>query len=615
MAADLRRVFAHTSTTTHVLTKPHNSLDTLEHTHTAMALAFESPVLQVDANVIHKVDTSNPQNLHRMWTVFQKCADSVAHGRRLENLSWRLWQREMFCVEPTDIDATAFSSSTSAPMDIQQSARPSAEDVPQLSGSVDSVVDDEAVELSSESAPVEIIRPAVRRQDSLTSSRSRGRERHITSGHLEKMVVSIVHHEEPLTAPLPKIASPIETTSESAMKELDTPFLTRSGSTSTEQSPSQSSDLSSSHPQSSPESSEPRGRTTVVRGFSPASVSINHTLPSITKTSSDDSIPQPDAAPAAKHVQPKKQPAKFALGGSSSCEESSLSDPRSLQKAMSPVQRRKMMKAALSSEDSGSLKRTASRNATLLSALKRQPASSAQLVVHANSAIDEDQSETEADYVDESAIDDEDDSSDWEDSIEDSGRSSMDDRGLFQRVDSKANLTSRPSLITLMLAKNDQAQRYSNIASQSTSALPRMSRSMMYQQPLVASPNESDDAPLTMKTKSRAPPMRPINEVPRSVAQPIVATANIQVQGGSSPRTTRRHMLSSELTESLRRNLLWERQQKTSTANAVLKRRHTSQDIANLRQYPEKVHMKKDNTDVNASSWDADLDRDSFKVW
>jgi hypothetical protein len=34
-----------------------------------------------------------------------------------------------------------------------------------------------------------------------------------------------------------------------------------------------------------------------------------------------------------------------------------------------------------------------------------------------------------------------------------------------------------------------------------------------------------------------------------------------------SPRTTRRNMLATELTESLRRHLLWERQQKSATAS------------------------------------------------
>jgi hypothetical protein len=69
-------------------------------------------------------------------------------------------------------------------------------------------------------------------------------------------------------------------------------------------------------------------------------------------------------------------------------------------------------------------------------------------------------------------------------------------------------------------------------------------------------------------------------------------------------------MLATELTESLRRHLLWERQQKSSTANAVLKRRHTSHDVANLKQYPEKVYMTK-NEDVNASSWNQYFSKDA----
>lgn len=45
-------------------------------------------------------------------------------------------------------------------------------------------------------------------------------------------------------------------------------------------------------------------------------------------------------------------------------------------------------------------------------------------------------------------------------------------------------------------------------------------------------------------------------------------------------------MLATELTESLRRHLLWERQQKSATANAFLKRRHTTHDMKNLQEYP-----------------------------
>lgn len=33
-----------------------------------MPQTLATPVLQVDANVIHQVDTKNPDNLHSMWT-------------------------------------------------------------------------------------------------------------------------------------------------------------------------------------------------------------------------------------------------------------------------------------------------------------------------------------------------------------------------------------------------------------------------------------------------------------------------------------------------------------------------------------------------------------------
>jgi hypothetical protein len=97
--------------------------------------------------------------------------------------------------------------------------------------------------------------------------------------------------------------------------------------------------------------------------------------------------------------------------------------------------------------------------------------------------------------------------------------------------------------------------------------------------------------------------LKPISEIPRSQAQPIIrTTANITPhQLALSPRTTRRNMLASELTVSLSQHLLWERKQKSQTANAVLKRRHTAHDVANLKQYPEKVYM--DENDGNESSW------------
>ncbi|CAH0054120.1 unnamed protein product [Clonostachys solani] len=243
------------------------------------------------------------------------------------------------------------------------------------------------------------------------------------------------------------------------------------------------------------------------------------------------------------------------------------------------------------------LPRTPNRSTTR----KKQASFSNHIIIHnvnPDNAID---SDSKGDYIDESAIDDEDDSSDWEDSIEDSGKSNVDDK-YFQRVDSKVNLTSRKSLITLMLTQTeDRTKGLSNHASQSTSAIPQ-SRNRNGPSS-AASPNDSDDAPLMMKDNSQSP-KKPTPEIPESSAQPIPipTAARGNGQGALSPRTTRRNMLGTELTESLRRHLLWERSQKSSTANAVLKRRHTSHDVANLNQFSEKS-CKKKTEDVNASSW------------
>ncbi|KAF5645541.1 hypothetical protein F52700_2104 [Fusarium sp. NRRL 52700] len=537
-----------------------------------MPYRLDTHVLTVDANVIHKVDTGNPANLYSMWT------DSVEQGRRLENLSWRLWQRETFVVD--NEEKTAPSTQT-LPQNIPSESRIS--DLPQLSGSVESLVDEEAVDFSSLSAPLEIARPRVRRQDSCASTRSK-RERHISSDDFEKMIVSIVKDKGPLSAP------PVPPVKESLPVP---PAFERSGSTTTEsQSPAKSITASEGSPQPSPQSLP---RTTVVRGFSPSQIPTPRTISGAAQSS--DAIPEPKSSPAAKVVQSKK-PARFALGGS--CSSSEQDQSLSNSKPVIPIIKKPVFQIGGSSEEDGSLKSAmaSSRPGSLLSARKKQASFSNNVMTRTiddEAAVDSDTD----DYIDESAIDDDDDSSDWEDSMEESGKSSMDDK-FFQRVDSKPNLTSRRSLITLMLAQNDRARTLGNHASQSTSAIPR-SR-MAHGPSLAASPNDSDEAPLMMKGM-RGPGLKPIHEVPRSSAQPIMTgPSHIQPQAALSPRTTRRNMLATELTESLRRHLLWERQQKSSTANAVLKRRHTSHDVANLKQYPERPCMKK-SEDVNASSW------------
>lgn len=527
--------------------------------------------------------------------VFSRCADSVEQGRRLENLSWRLWQREQLIENEEKLVATANTTNpisdatTTSPQNIPTDFR--LQEVPQLSGSVESLADDEAVEFTSVSAPLEIARPRILRQDSSMSSRSK-RDRHISSDDFEKMIVSIVKDKAPLSAPTqarPSVVSRKEV-------PIPAPTLERSGSTTTDsQSPSKESDqVSEADSQPSPVMMP---RTTVVRGFSPSQIPTSQPT-SHPSARRDTSIPEPASSPAPKHVQSKKP--MFALGAScSSSEQGHSFDSRQLPKVIAP--KKPTFQIGGSSEEDSSMK----SSVTPFNRAKKQASFSNNVTtrtIESEAAIDSD-----TDYVDESAIDDDDSSSEWEDSVEESGKSSMDEN-LFQRVPSKANLKSRPSLITLMLAQSDRARALGNQASQSTSAINRRTSNVPS---LGVSPNDSDDAPLMMKGM-RQSTLKPIIEAPRSTAQPIAAPcAPIQIQAALSPRTTRRNMLATELTESLRRHLLWERQQKSSTANAVLKRRHTSHDVANLKQFPEKACMKKVE-DVNASSWNQYFNKEAF---
>jgi hypothetical protein len=531
--------------------------------------------------------------------VFSRCADSVEQGRRLENLSWRLWQREQLVESDEKLPLATIPTSTthSHPQPIPSDTR--LPELPQLSGSVDSLADEEAVEFTSVSAPLEIARPRILRQDS-----SIKRERHISSDDFEKMIVSIVKDKAPLSAPT-QVAKSV------TRKEAERPIpsLQRSGSTSTDtQSPSKASDQASDISQSPSESAT---RTQVVRGFSVSPATYCQPIKQTCHKPAADAIPEPTSSPAPKLVQSKKKASNFVLGGSASSSEQGHSvDTRNVTAPLPSTKKMPTFKLGGSSEEDDSVKSSAafSEPASMPRGKKQATFSNSNIIITGPADDDAAIEDSDTDYVDESAIDDDDDSSDWEDSVADSGANSMDDK-IFQRIDSKANLTSRPSLITLMVAASERSKTLGNHASQSTSAIPR---SRLGQNPsLGVSPNDSDEAPLMMKGM-RQSTLKPIHEIPRSTAQPIMnGPSHIHVQAALSPRTTRRNMLATELTESLRRHLLWERQQKSSTANAVLKRRHTSHDVANLKQYPERSCMKQ-SEDVNASSWNQYFNKDAF---
>jgi hypothetical protein len=218
------------------------------------------------------------------------------------------------------------------------------------------------------------------------------------------------------------------------------------------------------------------------------------------------------------------------------------------------------------------------------------------------------------DYVYERDIDDGDNDSEWK--TDSDGECAVGDdwpvdddwegQCTFERT-YQTKFNDHISLLTLALGKCD------NHAPQSP---PAINSSRTSHPPLWGASPSCDDGPLMMKDIYQPTP-KSTTEAPRSSAQPIAApTAPIPIQAALSPRTTRQNMLETELTESLRRQLLLERQQKSSTANAVLKHRHTSHDVANLKQFPGKVCMK-GTENMNASSCYQVFDPDNYhsKGW
>ncbi|KAL2002818.1 hypothetical protein VTN02DRAFT_5861 [Thermoascus thermophilus] len=581
-----------------------------------MPSKLSTPVLTVDAAKMHKVDTANAQSLHGMWMVFSKCADYMEEGRRLENLSWRLWTRETFCVEPE----------SSCDTSVLPLLRSEAGEVPELSASVESAASDEAerIETHIKRAPNSLdYKPAVVADDAVMNI-GRGKEKHITSLGLERMVLNIKEKKnlEPLSriaapvgasmvdvTPRPSSATPAPAPAPPPQQPQLYPSLSKQQQQQPKQQPHQSSgscsttapegnesdaalagasDTSVSSPGIMPSKSGLIKSPSIVRGFSPSHVSSSYR--SHPKLAADPgpakTTPQPKLSPL------KKKGGMFTLGGSSGDDESSFEE-----RMEAPGPHTSSLTEELSKPGGGSTPGPNKKVASFKDEVESR-------TIKPIKGDDEDAIETE-DEISESAIEDDEDSSDWEDSITESGRSSVDDKELFQRVNSRPNLVSRRSLLTMMM---HQPARMNPNGSRSSPALQRSRLSSPNGPSIPASPPDDDEENLTMKGP----------DVPRS--KPIIVRPTPQQPVAHSPRTTRRNMLATELTESLRRHLLWERQQKSSTANAVFKRRHTAHDMANLQEYPGPKGAQKPGQGVgvagaNAANQAKDKDTSKNSSW
>jgi hypothetical protein len=299
----------------------------------------------------------------------------------------------------------------------------------------------------------------------------------------------------------------------------------------------------------------------VVHGFSPSQVSSSFR----SRSKLSHVVPMPATCQSPAKVDKPKKNAMFTLGGSSGEDESSFEERMSFRPKRSSLS--ESLGRHLSHQKKPSFR-------DIVEAHQQQ-----KIKEGSHESTDEDEAIASSDDEDDDdAFDstiDEEDAGDWEDSNSGDGGPSVADKTLFKRVDSRSNLVSRRSMLTTALHEPEWAAALANAASRSSPVIRRTGRQSPQGPSLPASPNEhEDEVGLTRNAPGKSRP-RPI----------VMATSNANPPA-HSPRTTRRNMMSTELTESLRKNLLWERQQKNTTANAVFKRRHTAQNMANLTEYP-----------------------------
>ncbi|TQS39090.1 hypothetical protein Golomagni_00390 [Golovinomyces magnicellulatus] len=515
-----------------------------------MSHKLDMPVLKVDVASIHQVDPRNAGSLYSMWTVFSHCASALEEGKRLENLSWRVWNRETLCCGSVDEPAISRTSSFHS-----VDSGPSNKTFKRLSA-----VRSEETDAKSSST------------NSLSIDQRNPFLKHITSNDLEKMVTIITEkkklHELPdFRLSHTRNVSRVETESRPAVLPSSPAIPIKTNATkvirgSTPGSATYvqrfdqpiSSDLTDDITSVVPfDDSQSKAKTIFALGGSSGDESCNHGGSS-----------QNSSWARLSQAQQKKKNAMFSFGGSSNEEEAPLTE-----------------KVADVSRTGSVLDKVASwRQTTFQEEIARR-------TIREEVIVDDVFETDEEDEMDESAIEDDDDSSEWEDSVEGSGNVSVDEKTLFRRVDSRPNLTSRRSLITTMLHQHDRMEALVSAATNSKST-PEINSNNF-------STSREKSTSLVQESPEHASNLGPILEMTRSEARPIARQGMASQKLALSPRTTRRNMLASELTVSLRQHLLWERKQKSQTANAVLKRRHTAQDIAQLRQLPERSFMGKED--------------------
>lgn len=457
-------------------------------------------------------------------------------GRRLENMSWRVWSQTKFreCHDNRQLQACTASEALQVP------ARNEDHDAPALSTSVESAA-------SMESFSTEVVE-GDNAHEPLTSDLGilLPGEKEITSDTLQNLVMSIKSNQE-LDGPLSPLPSPSShrlspTISNSTELSAPTPRPSSPRQVPVDSSASTIASATTTSPRlslmtnSDGSSVSPGSDHSIVHGFRPGEKSGISTY-----RSQSQLAPPPAPIPIlktsnSKRSTPKKKVGLFEIGSGDSSEGSIM------QEHVSPRSVRGSVGSSLKGPAFGKKQTSFKEEVTEIKAKRAAFHISDDEDDGGAIASDTEDEDEAAEKVSESAIDDDD---DWEDEAE------PDDEPrelTFHRVPSKLELNSRRSMLAEGL--NDR-ERAAGLMRSAASA-PRLQRSRTSTPngpSMPASP--SNDSPLTAQgSQSLAIPQA---NLPGGFHPPMPPM---------SPRQTRQAMLMTELGASLRRDMLNERKQR-----------------------------------------------------
>lgn len=93
--------------------KPQIPLDPPTIPFSGVKKLWSTPILSLTSDSLNKMDPTNTDAVISMWLIFSKCSTSLENGRRLENISWRLLNRDLL-FDPSSLSSVTSSSVESA---------------------------------------------------------------------------------------------------------------------------------------------------------------------------------------------------------------------------------------------------------------------------------------------------------------------------------------------------------------------------------------------------------------------------------------------------------------------------------------------------------------------